>query len=130
MIVIRELDACAFADLSSAIERVRDPRPGVRLISDGFVDPGVHEILVADHVRRFDRLRPLVSRETWIINVRRRGRQVVAFERGAHLPRRVIEVARELDFGESDCGDLLDRAVEVLLELRADGVELDAERSD
>ena len=58
VVVVGELDAGALADLAGAIVSLRDPFPGVGLLADRLVNPGIDQIPVANRSGVVDRRAP------------------------------------------------------------------------
>ncbi len=80
-------------------------------------------------MRGFERLGPLVLHDV-IRNVLGRRCELVAVENLAYFLRRFAEVARELDFFVADLCNFRDRALEILLQEIAHGVQLQSDAFD
>ena len=126
MIVICELNARFLALGAHFVESFRDTLEVVQRDALVCVNGRANNILMADRVRGVENRRQALF-DLVEGDVSGRRAKAHSVERCANVARRAIEIAGEFDFGVSDRGYFLKRAVEVALHFVANGIELQAD---
>ena len=121
VVVVRELESGVAAHRAPLVELRHALPPAGEVLAE--VVRRNRDVVLPDRLRRPDLSRGVLPHERRA-DVRAGRDELQPVERRAHLLRRPVVVAGELHVLVADLRDLRERAVEVRLELIADGVEL------